>query len=482
MFRTAAESFEGYRSYRTYKTSKIMSLLKGKEMASDFLFPIPDRQSRRLAAGWLILSIASLVAAGLFSIVLVLSRTPYVQNIFPWVDFFHSALVVHVDLSILIWFLCFGGVLWSINSLPRWSGLGWLSLFLSASGGLIIAISPFLGAGRPLMNNYVPVLQDPMFFAGLAVFAVGILLMLARSLVAHTPLGGLMDIASGLRFGIYASSMTACIGAVAIVWSYLTIPDTIQGTVYYEVLFWGGGHILQFVYLILMLVAWLWLAYVSGIPFRMSPLIVILLFGLLLAVVLLTPVIYLSFDTGSFGHRQSFTLLMKYGMGLPPLLIGMVLLKGILQRKATENMRHIRAALTTSMVLFGSGGVIGFLINDINVTIPSHYHGAIVGVTLSFMGLTYYLLPHLGFRNPTPRLTIIQPYIYGIGQLLHILGLAWAGGYGVQRKVAGSAQGLDSFKKMLSMGIMGIGGFIAVIGGFLFLVVVIHALWPTREQ
>jgi len=490
------------------------------------IFPITDLQSRRLAAGWLILSIASLVAAGLFSIVLVLSRTPYVQNIFPWVDFFHSALIVHVDLSILIWFLCFGGVLWSINSLPRWSGLGWLSLSLSASGGLTIAISPFLGAGRPLMNNYVPVLQDPVFFAGLGVFGAGILLMLVRSLAVHTPLWSrlpqlplapsyfkrgylplevrgiegvtlsaifaktpsiwgtpvLSDIASGLRFGIYASSMTAIIGAVAIVWSYLTIPDTVQGTVYYEVLFWGGGHILQFVYLMLMLVAWLWLAHVSGIPVRMSPPVVILLFGLLLAVVLLTPVIYLSYDTGSFEHRQSFTMLMKYGMGLPPLLIGMVLLRGILQGRAAENMRHIRAALIASMVLFGAGGVIGFLIHGMNVTIPSHYHGAIVGVTLSFMGLTYYLLPHLGFRNPAPRLSTIQPCIYGIGQLLHILGLAWAGGYGVQRKVAGSAQGLDSIKKVLSMGLMGIGGFIAVIGGFMFLVVVINALWPTRKQ
>ena len=52
------------------------------------------------------------------------------------------------------------------------------------------------------------------------------------------------------------------------------------------------------------------------------------------------------------------------------------------------------------------------------------------------------------------------------------MGLAWSGGYGVQRKVAGSAQDLDRIQEVLAMGIMGIGGLVAVIGGILFLVVV----------
>jgi len=456
----------------------IQSLLQ----KSDFVLPISNGSPCRLAIGWLVLSIASLVIAGLFSILLVLSRTPYVQDIFPWVDFFHKALVVHVDLSVMIWFLSFAGVFWSLNSTPYWPRSGWLALGLSALGTLIIAFSPFMSSGNPLMNNYVPVLQNPVFFTGLVVFAIGIVLLLIRSLSGVIPLRIPMDGVNALRSGIYVATIIASIALVAFVWSYMTIPDTIHGVGYYEILFWGGGHVLQFLHTTLMLVSWLWLAGASGADIRIRPVMASAIFGLNIVPAIITLLVYLSFSVDSFEHRQAFTLLMKYGMGLSPLLIGTAALLGIARGKTPADMRHIRAALITSMILFGSGGIIGFLIRSSNVTIPAHYHGAIVGVTLSYMGLTYYLLPQLGFRNPSIRIAQIQPYIYGGGQLLHILGLAWAGGYGVQRKIAGSAQALGNIKKIISMGLMGMGGLIAVIGGFLFLMIVIHAMWPSRHS
>ncbi|MDP1940220.1 MAG: hypothetical protein Q8K54_06155, partial [Gallionella sp.] len=102
-----------------------------------YVLTMPSEAGRRLASGWLWLGIASLVGAGIFAILLVLARTPYLQDIFPWVDFFHTALVVHVDLSVLLWFLAFAGVLWSLNSTSRFIGVGWLALLLSSIGALI---------------------------------------------------------------------------------------------------------------------------------------------------------------------------------------------------------------------------------------------------------------------------------------------------------------------------------------------------------
>ncbi len=46
----------------------------------------------------------------------------------------------------------------------------------------------------------------------------------------------------------------------------------------------------------------------------------------------------------------------------------------------------------------------------------------------------------------------------------------------MKRKTAGEAQGLESLQETLGMAFMGLGGLIAVIGGILFLVVVISAL------
>mgnify|MGYP000603187474 CR=1 FL=1 len=125
---------------------------------------------------------------------------------------------------------------------------------------------------------------------------------------------------------------------------------------------------------------------------------------------------------------------------------GMLALVGLVRGRTalTEAQKPLRAALLASMLLFASGGMIGVFIAGSNVRIPAHYHGCIVGVTLALMGLVYHLLPRLGYRAPEGRLATLQPTLYGAGQLMHILGLVWSGGYGVQRKVAGAEQVLRS--------------------------------------
>ena len=59
---------------------------------------------------------------------------------------------------------------------------------------------------------------------------------------------------------------------------------------------------------------------------------------------------------------------------------------------------------------------------------------------------------------------------------MHIVGLVWSGGYGVQRKVAGAEQVLRSTSEVAGMALMGLGGAVAIAGGVLFIVVVIAAL------
>jgi cytochrome c oxidase subunit I len=92
------------------------------------------------------------------------------------------------------------------------------------------------------------------------------------------------------------------------------------------------------------------------------------------------------------------------------------------------------------------------------------------------MGLVYHLLPQLSYAAPVGRLATWQPIVYGAGQLMHITGLVWSGGYGVQRKVAGAEQVLRTSGEIAGMGLMGLGGLIAIIGGLLFVIVVIRAV------
>ncbi len=449
----------------------------------EFYLPIPDDGRRQLVTGWLMLGLAALLGSGIFSVLLVLARTPYVQNFFPWVDFFHTALVVHVDLSVLVWFLAFGGALWSLNSTPRFLGAGKLALLLATLGTLAIAAAPFSGAGEALMSNYIPMLQQTWFIAGLLLFAAGFAVLTLRAMGAIPPVGQWMEGAAALRFGLNTAAVSAMLALIAFTWSYFTLPEFLHGKPYYELLFWGGGHVLQFTYTLLMLVAWLWLASASGAPLTLSPRVALIFFGFGLITIFFTPIIYCSYPVTSVEHIKLFTWLMRYGGSLAALPLSLALLHGLWHAgKATGSGEPLRAALIASMILFGAGGAIGFLISGANVTIPAHYHGNIGGVTLAFMGLPYHLLPQLGFRAPEVKLARLQPWLYGGGQLLHVLGLVISGGYGVQRKVAGAAQALDSVGRVTGMGLMGVGGLISIVGGFLFIYVCYRAMRPGRAS
>lgn len=442
---------------------------------------IPEGAPRRLAIGWLSLALGSLVMGGVLTILIVLSRTPGIQMIVPWIDFFHTAIVVHVDLTVLVWFLAFAGVLWSLNSGHHGAGLGWGALWLCIAGAAIFAASPFLGAGDPLMNNYIPVLQNSIFFIGLGLFGGGFSLLVLRGLT-YSRLTGSTGNDSVLRFGLYTGVLAAAVAIAALAASYVSMPETLSGQSYYELLFWGGGHVLQFTHTQLMLIVWLWLASASGVVSGLSPKVVLALLALGFAPVLFAPVIYFLYDVGSAEHLSAFTRLMEYGGGLAALPLGLAMAMGIIRAKRASLKRSPeRVALICSIGLFAAGGVIGFLIRGVNVIIPAHYHGSIVAVTLAFMGLTYHLLPRLGFQMPSLRLARLQPALYGGGQLMHVLGLAWSGGYGVQRKTAGAAQGLHGVPEIAGMALMGLGGLIAVIGGLMFLVIVIKAMWPDRS-
>ena len=428
---------------------------------------------------WLKLAIGSLIAAGVFAVLLVFSRTPGIQDYIPWIDFFHTALVVHVNLSVLIWFMSFAALLWSLHAGTELLVYEKAALILAITGTLIIIVSPFAGAGDPLINNYIPVLQHPLFMIGLGVFSLGIISQLIRVLIISTKKAtGVFEFTSRL------AAVFTLFSCIAFLWTWYDIDPSLEGVAYYEFLFWGSGHILQFTHTCFLLFAWLLLSSHIGITYKLNETTTKWLFALLLLPIMYAAWIYASFDIVTQQHRDHFTSLMKYG-GLLSMPLGVLIVWSLLvnkTRKSTE-ISACKGALYSSIILFAAGGLIGFLIHGVNVVIPAHYHGSIVGVTLAYMGVTYYLLPRFGYRNPQGKMATVQPYLYGGGQLLHITGLAISGGYGVQRKVAGGAQGLDSLHELASFGLrlMGIGGGLSILGGLLFLIIVIKCMRPEKN-
>ena len=115
---------------------------------AEYDLTVPQDARRALARGWLWLGLIALIGSGLFSILLVLSRTPGINQLLPAANFFHVALVLHVDLSVLVWFVALGGLLWSLNGTQRAAGAG-------GRGAAQGAARP-VGAGTPRTRARAP--------------------------------------------------------------------------------------------------------------------------------------------------------------------------------------------------------------------------------------------------------------------------------------------------------------------------------------
>ncbi|MEH6468135.1 MAG: cbb3-type cytochrome c oxidase subunit I [Porticoccus sp.] len=439
-----------------------------------------DPAAKKLALGWIWLGVYSLVAAGILAILLALSRTPAIKEMMPGSNFFKVALVVHVDLSVLIWFLAGAGILWSVFGIHRESLWSKTAFWLAVVGTVIISISPFLGATQPLMNNYIPVILQPWFFYGLLVMTAGLVIQATGFMVTNTPRLNRSEGTETLRFALYLAALSVLIAVICVAVSYAKIPETIGGEFYYDLLFWGGGHVHQFVNTVLLLVAWVMLSAACGNDLRMSPRLGAMLFLLVVLPIAMVPWLY-SYKIESSEHILGFTQLMRKG-GLASIPIGLLIFLSTFRfTKLSDEQKPLRAALISSITLFAGGGILGFMIMGSNTIIPAHYHGSIVGVTMAVMGVVFLLLPRLGRPIKHLKLAYWMPWLYGAGQLMHITALAWSGGHGVKRKAAGQAQGLEGLQEVIGMAFMGVGGLIAVLGGVLFLFIVISALIKKSE-
>ncbi len=428
---------------------------------------------------WLWLGVLALAIAGFFAIILVVARTPQLAML---QHLFSVGLVIHVDLSVLVWFLCIGGLGWTglllkyTRPWPYWVGGGFFTI---AAATALIALSPLDSHWEVIKSNYIPVLNNLPFLAGLGLLAAGLAVVLAPTLaIALSARRWQLDNEETL-FADAAITTALALGAFFLA-AYL-LPAGLPPAERFEQLFWAGGHILQFTFTLLMMAGWVALARAMGLkPISTSLVRVASLVAVGAAIKSAFGFWLHPFDSADFMMFQTRVMIELGGLGAG--LLGIVLVARLAYAMNIDRARRAYAsALVSSLVLFVAGGVLGLLITGQNVTIPAHYHGAIVGITLALMGYAYVLLPRFGYAPVAhTRLAFWQPIIYGVGQLLHIGGLAYSGGYGVLRKTpAGESIALAPDVKA-ALGVMGMGGLLAIIGGLLFVVVMARAFFSAQ--
>ncbi|MBI5562896.1 MAG: cbb3-type cytochrome c oxidase subunit I [Deltaproteobacteria bacterium] len=440
----------------------------------------PRAHTDRIIHGWLLLAVFSLVFAGVFALLVALARTPVLEDMLPLGrGHIYVALVGHVVLAVVIWFLAFQGFLWAHASTvdmerPVWSpALGYAALGLCAAGTGLVAVSAIFGLGQAELANYVPVLQTPVFYAGLVLFAVGVtahLINFAASIITAKSAGKTLPIAAfGMAVagaGVFVAFL--CFGLSA--WFQFA---TNKAFLDFERLMWGGGHILQAVNTIAMVTAWIYLARIIYGAEPVGSALAKGLYASYLAFILPAPLIYFMYDTSSQAYKDSFTFIMRWGLGPSTAVFIIAIARWVIARRGRGGRTRPWkdpgfSSLVLSMTVFVIGGVIALLIRGVNTKIPAHYHCAIGAVTIAFMGLFYEIAPRLGRELYSKRLAAIQPYLYSAGILLFAAGLFLAGEHGVARKTYGSAQNLNSLGRLVGMSIMGIGGLVAISGGITF--------------
>jgi hypothetical protein len=406
--------------------------------------------------------------------------------------FFKRGLVVHVNLALVAWFYSFVAAL--LFFLPGRFAPGRLArhaVHVSALGVAMMLLAAGMPGSQPVLSNYIPMIDHWLFGTGQILFAAGVLtsFLSRRLLTGETSHSGFFEIPGAAQMGLRSTAIVLVLAALTFAITSLRITPDLSVETYYELLFWGGGHVLQLCCSIAMISVWLIVLDSALGRSPMSERTAAILFGAMVVPWLASPILAM-LGTWSPGYRDGFTFLMRWAI-FPVLGLFLVaclrlllveLRAGRIGWASISDPRISGFLVSALLTLFGFG--LGAGIRGSNTMVPAHYHASIGGITAAFMTVTYLMLRAFGFSILTPRLrraAAWQPALYGIGQMIFASGFALAGIYGMSRKAYGAEQASRGLGETIGLGVMGVGGLIAVGGGLLFLGVV-ATIWRQGSE
>lgn len=399
------------------------------------------------ARPWLLVAAVLVGISAVFAVMVALARVPAVGALLPGDGFYQAALTMHVTFSQGAWFAAFASALLATRrGFDSRAGVGLIGL---AAAVMLVSLSR---GPVPLMSNYFPVLDDPLFLGGGLVIAAVLLVNTAAFLLdppaemGESPQSRCLD--SALRLFAIQVWVAAALGVEAM----RTLPPEFSRLEMFETLFWGAGHAWQFALVTLMIAVWSQLA---GLKSAVS-LVGIWTLVLVLAAIptLWSVVAVLRHETGSAAQFLAHTDAMRYASWLAP-----VLFFAWLAFRVPELRRD--PGFVGTIMLLGTGLWLGTRINGETTMVTAHYHGAVGAVSLSLMWWAVRGSSADAVAE-TPRAST-GALLYALGIWLMMVGLAGAGWSGAPRKTAGDLSLTLSIETM-SRFALGVGGLLATLG------------------
>ena len=501
--------------------------------ASDFRI-CPDtglkfhRPAEALIKANAVAAVVFLLVGGLFGLLVGLTRWPEVHLL--EADVFYQVLTGHGINVLIFWIIffemavlqfCSSTLLGCRIATPK---LGWAAWGLMVIGALLNNYAVlWKGNSSVMMTSYVPIPADTWFYVGLILFAVGALIncfiFLATLVIAkaeRTYEGSLPLVTFGALTAAIIAIFTIASGAVILIptllWNLGLVSHIDAGV--YRLIWWAFGHSSQQINVSAHVAVWYAIA---AIVFGAKPLsekVSRFAFLMYIAVLQIASAHHLLVDPGlssewkifntSYAMYLAVMASMVHGLTVPGSIEAAQRAKGFNSglfewlRKAPWG-NPVFSGMFLSLVGFGVlGGITGVVMGaeQINLIVhntlyvPGHFHGTVVvGTTLAFMALTYWLVPILFRRDLIlPKLASWQPYIFGLGMTGVALFLMGAGTLGVPRRhwdilFSSSPGGGYEFSAaaLTMMSLNGMSVVLACLGGAAFILIVVGSILFGRK-
>ena len=466
-------------------------------------------------------AVVALLVGGILAIGVVLTRWPAVH----WLgaDTFYMVLTAHGIDMLIFWIIFFEiAVLYFASSTllrcrlatPK---VAWAAFVLMLVGAVTNNIAVFQGGSSVMMTSYVPMMASPWFYLGLILFAVGALIacfvFFGTLVVAKrdkTYQGSVPLVTFGAITAAIIAVFTIASGAIILIPTFLLSVGIIKEVdpLIYRTIWWAFGHSSQQINVAAHISIWY---AVAAIAFGAKPmservsrgafLLYILFLQLASAHHLLAdPGVSTAWKVVNTSYFMYFAVLasMIHGLTIPGAIEVAQRAKGYNNglfewlRKAPWG-NPVWSGVFISIIGFGFlGGISGVMMGteQLNmiihntVYVPGHFHATVVvGTTLTFMALTFFLIPVLFKREMiNPALAKWQPYLFGFSMYFFCLVMMGAGTLGVSRRhwdmsFGGAAMAYEwPGAAYLMMGLVGIAGVAAIAGGAIYIYITVGSL------
>jgi len=389
-------------------------------------------------------------------------------------------------------------------------------------GALMNNYAVWRGDSSVMFTSYAPMGAHPTFYLGLILFAVGALVALfvffGTLVVAkneRTYVGSVPLVTFGAVTAAIIAVFTIASGAIILIPTFLWSVGLIDhiDSLMYRTVWWAFGHSSQQINVAAHVSVWYAIA---AIVFGAKPLsekVSRTAFLLYILFLQLASAHHLLADPGLTSNWKIFnTSYAMYLAVLASMVHGLTVPGAIEVAQRGKGYTHglfewlrkapwgnpVFSGMFISLIGFGFlGGISGVMMGteQLNLIIhntlyvPGHFHATVViGTTLAFMSLTYFLIPVLFRRQMLfPGMAKWQPYVFGLGMAGVALFLMAAGTLGVPRRHWDMSFAGNPFpyefpgSAWLMMALAGISGLIAFVGGGMYLLITVGSVFLGKK-